>query len=48
MNAKHVTMEELRSHMKEEHPVASPPIVVMADGKDPANTLTHYHVCVPS
>jgi hypothetical protein len=48
LDAKHANMEELRYHIKEEHPAASPPIVVTADGKDPANKLTHYQACVPS
>jgi hypothetical protein len=48
LDAKHATMKDLRSHLKEEHPAISPPIVVTADGKDPANTLTNYQACVPS
>jgi hypothetical protein len=48
LDAKQTTMEELRSHVKEEHPATSPPIVVRGDGKDPASTLTHYQACVQS
>jgi hypothetical protein len=50
LDPKHATMEELRSHLKEEHPAASPPIVVtpQANGKDPASKFTHYQACVPS
>ena len=48
LDAKHATMEELRFHLKEEHPATAPPIVVMADGKDPTSTLTHCQACVPS
>jgi hypothetical protein len=47
LNAKRATMEELQSRMKEERPAASPPIVVTADGKDPASKPTHYQACVP-
>ena len=48
LDAKHATMEDQRFHLKEEHPATSPPIVVAADGKDPAIILTHYQGCVPS
>ena len=49
LDAKHATMEELRFHLKKEHPATAPPIVVTADGKDnPASKLTHYQACLPS
>jgi hypothetical protein len=48
LDAKHPTMEELRSHPKEEHPAASPPIVVTVNGKGPASKLTHDLAYVPS
>jgi hypothetical protein len=48
LDTKQTTMEEVRSHRKEEHPATSPPIDVTTDGKDPARKLTRYQACVPS
>jgi hypothetical protein len=48
LDAKQATMEEPRSYLRDEHLAISPPIVVTADGKDPASRLTHYQACVPS
>jgi hypothetical protein len=41
-------MEEMRPHLKAEHPATSPPIVVTVDRKDPASTLTQYQACLLS
>jgi hypothetical protein len=48
LDAKQTAMEELRYHMKKEHPAPSPPNFVTAYGKDSAIKLTHYQACVPS
>jgi hypothetical protein len=48
LDAKHVNIAELRYHLKEEHPAAKRPIVVMIDGKDRNNGATYYQACVAS
>jgi hypothetical protein len=47
-DAKQATMEELRYHLKQEHPATSSPIVVTSDGKDLASPVNYCQACVPS